>query len=119
MGATSARWPARSSSVAPRCRRAAAIKTRAKCSRPETLSDLIFPPGRPPQVERHGDLIAVPIPGLTMLRPEDTARIASDLIGSKEQILKTLQQEGACDLSYSLPERARFRVNVFRQRGSF
>ena len=83
------------------------------------ISDLIFSPGRPPQVERHGDLIPVSIPDLALLRPEDTARIASDLIGGKEQLLRTLQQDGACDLSYSLPERARFRVNVFRQRGSF
>jgi len=35
------------------------------------------------------------------------------------QALQALQQQGACDLSYSLPERSRFRVNVFRQRGSF
>jgi twitching motility protein PilT len=53
------------------------------------------------------------------LKPEHTARIASDLIGSKEQTLRTLQQEGACDLSFSLPARVRFRANVFRQRGSF
>ena len=83
------------------------------------ISDLIFSPGRAPQVERHGDLTPVVIPDLPMLRPEDTARVASDLIGGKEQVLRTLQQEGACDLSYSLPERARFRVNIFRQRGSF
>ena len=83
------------------------------------ISDLIFSPGRAPQVERHGDLKPVAIPDLPVLRPEDTARVASDLIGGKEQVLRTLQQEGACDLSYSLPERARFRVNIFRQRGSF
>ncbi len=83
------------------------------------ISDLIFSPGRPPQVERHGDLKPVAIPDLPVLRPEDTARVAADLIGGKEQVLRTLQQDGACDLSYSLPERARFRVNIFRQRGSF
>lgn len=83
------------------------------------ISDLIFSPGRPPQVERHGDLAGVPIPDLTLLKPEDTARIASDLIGGNEHALRTLQAEGACDLSYSMPPRARFRVNVFRQRGTF
>ena len=83
------------------------------------ISDLIFSPGRAPQVERHGDLTPVAIPDLPVLRPEDTARVAGDLIGGKEQALRTLQQEGAVDLSYSLPERARFRVNIFRQRGSF
>lgn len=83
------------------------------------ISDLIFSPGRPPQVERHSELTAVAIPDLAVLGPEDTARVASDLIGGKEQVLRTLQSEGAADLSYSLPERARFRVNIFRQRGSF
>jgi twitching motility protein PilT len=83
------------------------------------ISDLIFSPGRPPQVEQHGELTAVAIEGLRELQPEDTARVARDLINGNEQALTTLQQHGACDLSYSQPERARFRVNVFRQRGTF
>jgi twitching motility protein PilT len=83
------------------------------------ISDLIFSPGRPPQVERHGDLAPVTIPGLSLLRPEDTARIARDLIGGNPQVLRALKDQGACDLSYSLPERSRFRVNVFRQRGTY
>ena len=83
------------------------------------ISDLIFSPGRPPQVERHGDLTGVAIPDLPLLKPEDTARVARDLIGGNEHALRTLQAEGACDLSYSMPPRARFRVNVFRQRGTY
>jgi twitching motility protein PilT len=83
------------------------------------ISDLVFSPGRPPQVERFGQLETVPVPGLTVLRPEDTAALASDLIGSNDLILRTLQEQGACDLSYAIPELSRFRVNVFRQRGSF
>jgi twitching motility protein PilT len=83
------------------------------------ISDLIFSPGRPPQVERHGELTPVLVTGLPMLSAEDTVRITHDLIGSNQQALQTLQVEGACDLSYSLPERARFRVNCFRQRGSY
>jgi Tfp pilus assembly pilus retraction ATPase PilT len=47
------------------------------------------------------------------------ARIAADLIAGNTQALRTLKQQGACDLSYSLPERSRFRVNVFRQRGTY
>jgi twitching motility protein PilT len=85
----------------------------------EGISDLIFSPGRPPQVEKYGQLVAVPVDGLGTLKPEDTARIASDLIGGKEQVLRTLTEAGACDLSYALPGLSRFRVNVFRQRGSF
>lgn len=83
------------------------------------ISDLIFSPGRPPQVEKHGDLVAVALPDLPMLRPEDTARVAGDLISGNEQAVRSLKEHGACDLSYSLPERCRFRVNVFRQRGSY
>jgi twitching motility protein PilT len=83
------------------------------------ISDLVFSPGRPPQVERFGQLETVPVPGLTVLRPEDTAALASDLIGSNDLILRTLQEQGACDLSYAIPELSRFRVNVFRQRGTF
>jgi len=83
------------------------------------ISDLVFSPGRPPQVEKHGELVAVAVPELPLLRPEDTARVAADLIGSNAQALSSLKDQGSCDLSYSLADTARFRVNVFRQRGSF
>jgi twitching motility protein PilT len=83
------------------------------------ISDLVFSPGRPPQVEKHGHLVGVEIPEMPVLRPEDTARIASDLIGANAQAQRSLQEQGSSDLSYSLPDVARFRVNVFRQRGSF
>jgi twitching motility protein PilT len=83
------------------------------------ISDLIFSPGRPPQVEQHGELSAVEIKALPVLHPADTARLARDIIGDNRTALHALQEQGACDLSYSLPERARFRVNIFRQRGSF
>jgi twitching motility protein PilT len=83
------------------------------------ISDLIFSPGRPPQVERHGDLTPVAIPDLTTLHAADTARVARDLIGGNPKALDTLREQGACDFAYSLPQRSRFRVNVFRQRGTF
>ena len=40
------------------------------------ISDLIFSPGRPPQVERHGELCRSPMAELPVLRPEDTGGIA-------------------------------------------
>src|SRR5687767_8322927 len=82
------------------------------------VSDLIFSPGRPAQVEEHGELVAVPLPNTPFLRPDDTARIAQDLIDSNEQARHSLKEQGACDLSYSQPDCGRFRVNVFKQRGS-
>jgi twitching motility protein PilT len=83
------------------------------------ISDLVFSPGRPPQVEKHGELVSIAVPGLDVLGPEDTARVAADLIGANAQALRTLKEQGSCDLSFSAPEVARFRVNIFRQRGSF
>jgi len=82
------------------------------------VSDLIFSPGRPAQVEKHGELVGVPLPDMPLLRSEETARIATDLIGRNEQALHSLKEQGACDLSYSLPDVGRFRVNIFKQRGS-
>jgi twitching motility protein PilT len=83
------------------------------------ISDLLFSNGRPPQVEKHGELTPVIVPGLPMLGALDTARIARDLMSRNEQALRTLREQGAADLSYYLPGRARFRVNVFRQRNTY
>jgi hypothetical protein len=38
------------------------------------ISDLVFSPGRPPQVEKSGELVAVNVPQLPLLRAEDTSR---------------------------------------------
>src|SRR5271157_878295 len=84
----------------------------------EKVSDLIFSPGRPPQVEIHGQLTAVEMAGVGTLSADDTRRIAADLIGTNKQAINTLREQGSCDVSYGLPGTARFRVNVFIQRGS-
>jgi len=81
-------------------------------------SDLIFSPGRAPQIETSGQLVQLNIPGVGRLSSEDTARIAADLIGRNAHAVDKLKQEGSCDISYSLPKISRFRVNVFTQRGS-
>jgi twitching motility protein PilT len=83
------------------------------------VSDLIFSPGRTPQVEVNGQLKEVNIAGVGKLLPDATRRIAADLIGRNELVAGKLEKEGSTDLSYSLPGVARFRVNVFRQRGSY
>jgi twitching motility protein PilT len=84
----------------------------------ERVSDLIFSPGRPPQIEVLGELIPVTAPGLRAMTADDTRRIASDLIGNNKQAITSLREQGSCDISYGLPGLARFRVNVFIQRGS-
>ena len=82
------------------------------------VSDLIFSPGSLPLVEVSGQLVPVKIQGLQALGPDDTWRIAEELMSGNKQAAAALQQQGSCDLSYSLPGQCRFRVNVFVQRGS-
>lgn len=83
------------------------------------VSDLILSPGSLPHVEVSGQLAPVKIPALQTLAPEDTRRISVELIGSNKQATAALQEQGACDISYSLPGQCRFRVNIFMQRGSY
>src|SRR5258708_12763647 len=79
----------------------------------DKISDLIFSPGRPPQVQVYGQLIAVQVPGIATLTPDDTRHIAADLIGDNKQAVATLREHGTCDLSYGLSGVARFRPNIF------
>lgn len=81
-------------------------------------SDLIFSPGRAPQVEVNGQLVQLKIPRVGILNSEDTARIAADLIGRNGDAVRKLREQGSCDVSYGLPRVSRFRVNIFTQRGS-
>ena len=82
------------------------------------VSDLIFSPGRKLQVQVNDALVTVERPGLSFLSADDTRRIASDLIGNNKPAIGMLREQGYCDVSYALPGLARFRVNVFIQRGS-
>lgn len=84
----------------------------------DKISDLIFSPGRPPQVELIGKLTPVALPGMEMLTPAHTAAIAKALIGSNKQAEESLEKYGSADLSFSLTGLSRFRVNIFKQRGS-
>ncbi len=82
------------------------------------ISDLIFSPGRVPQVQVHGQLLTLQGPEVRPLHADDTRRIASDLIGNNKGAITLLREQGSCDVSYAIAGRARFRVNVFIQRGS-
>jgi len=86
----------------------------------DQVSDLVFSPGRPPQVEIHGQLVPIQAKAKSVhpLTADDTRRIAADLIGNNKQAITMLREQGSCDVSYGLPGVARFRVNVFIQRGS-
>jgi twitching motility protein PilT len=82
------------------------------------VSDLLFSPGRKLQVQVNDALVTVERPGLSCLTADDTRRIASELIGNNKPAIGMLREQGFCDVSYALPGLARFRVNVFIQRGS-
>jgi twitching motility protein PilT len=82
------------------------------------VSDLIFSPGRAPQIEVSGQLVELKYKGLECLSAADTKSIAYDIMGENEHPLRKLDQDGAADLSYGIPGVGRFRVNIFRQRGS-
>jgi twitching motility protein PilT len=82
------------------------------------VSDLIFSPGRAPQIEVSGQLVELKYKGLECLSAADTKSIAYDVMGENEHPLRKLDQDGSADLSYGLPGVGRFRVNIFRQRGS-
>jgi len=84
----------------------------------DKVSDLIFSPGRPPQIELSGRLVPVPISGLEKLTPAHTAGIAKLIIGNNQSAADSLEKTGSADLSFSAPGDARFRVNIFKQRGS-
>src|SRR5215210_304286 len=84
----------------------------------DKVSDLIFSPGRPPQIELAGKLVPVRIAGLEKLTPAHTAGIAKLIIGNQQTAVDSLEKTGSADLSFSVPGDARFRVNIFRQRGT-
>src|SRR5215211_5312622 len=84
----------------------------------DKVSDLIFSPGRPPQVELAGKLVPVRVPGLEKLTPAHTAGIAKLIIGNQQAAVESLEKTGSADLSFSVPGDARFRVNIFKQRGT-
>ena len=82
------------------------------------VSDLMFSPGRKFQLQVNGKFVPVTMPGARVLTADDTRRIASDLIGDNKSAVAMLREQGYCDISYAIAGLARFRVNIFIQRGS-
>jgi twitching motility protein PilT len=85
----------------------------------DRVSDLNFSVGRPPQVEVDGQLVAVNFPGLPRLTPFQTEMIAMHMLRGDRELTRTLVSNGSVDLSYSIPQKTRFRVNIFSQRGTY
>ena len=86
----------------------------------DNVSDLNITVDRPLQVESSGELVGVPVhPAIESLTPFQTEVFALNLINSDRRLCQALVEQGSCDASYSLPGKARFRVNIFAQRGSY
>jgi len=84
----------------------------------KNVSDLNLTVGKPFQVESDGELISVKMrPNLKELTPFQTEIFALNLINNDRRLTENLLSQGSCDLSYSLPGKARFRVNIFSQSG--
>lgn len=85
----------------------------------DKISDLNFSVGQFPQVEVNGKLTPVQPLGMQKLTPYQTEIIAMTLLQGHPDVAQRLARTGTADLSYSLPSRARFRVNIFQQRGVY
>jgi len=95
------------------------IMTTMLASQPE-VSDLNFTSDRPPQVESYGELKPVVLdPPIERLTPFQIEVIAMNIIGENLWQIEDLLRHGSCDTSYALGDKARFRVNVFSQRGNY
>ena len=88
-------------------------------SQPE-VSDLLFTVGKPLQVESFGELKPVAYtPNIERLTPFQTEMIALNLMGDNQWQISDLLRRGSCDAAYTLGDRARFRINIFSQRGNY
>ena len=84
------------------------------------ISDLNITVGKACQVESSGQLMAVPIdPPIEKLTPFQAEILALNLVNSDRRLTEILISQGSCDCSYFLVGKARFRVNIFSQRGNY
>ncbi len=84
------------------------------------ISDCLLTVDKPFQVEAAGVLVPVELdPPFEKLTPFQTETFALNLVNQDRRLMDMLIEEGSCDLSYELPGIARFRVNIFSQRGQY
>jgi twitching motility protein PilT len=92
----------------------------AVASLKKDISDLNFTVSKPLQVEYTGQLYPVQLnPPIENLTPFQTEMVALNIIGGNYRLTEDLLRTGSCDASYTLADLARFRVNIFSQRGNY
>jgi twitching motility protein PilT len=86
----------------------------------DNVSDLNITVDKPFQVESDGQLMPVVLdPPIHRLTPFQTEIFSLNLIDGDRRLTRTLLSEGSCDISYQLAGKARFRVNIFSQKGCY
>lgn len=86
----------------------------------DNVSDLNMTVDKPFQVEASGQLMPVPLtPTVERITPFQSEIFALNLIDGDRRLTRTLLEEGSCDSSYQLAGKARFRVNIFSQKGCY
>jgi twitching motility protein PilT len=85
----------------------------------ENVSDLNFSSGQTPQVEINGTLYSTTPLGMGRLTAFQTEMIAMSILRDNPDASAQLAKSRTADLSYALPGKCRFRVNIFQQRNSF
>ena len=84
------------------------------------VSDLNFTIGKPLQIESVGQLQVVDCdPHIARLTPFQNETIALNLLGENQWHIEDLLTKGSCDSAYTVADKARFRINIFSQRGNF
>jgi twitching motility protein PilT len=83
------------------------------------ISDLNFSCGQKPQVEINGKLHSATPLGIGRLSAYQTEMIAMAILRDNAEAAVQLAKNRTADLSYALPGKCRFRVNIFQQRNSY
>src|ERR687895_50071 len=76
-------------------------------------SDLHLTAGSPPMIRHHGKLHALDYPRLT---PQTTREVIYSILTNDQR--QRLETDWQIDLAYSIPGKARFRVNAYMQRAA-
>lgn len=77
-------------------------------------SDIHITVGMPPILRINGELVKLDCP---ILKPDDTKRLTDEIL--TEKMIEKLEEKGEIDVSFSSPGQSRYRVNAFKQRGSY
>ena len=80
----------------------------------KNASDLHLTVGRPPTVRSNGELVYLSSEDLTAEHTEQYAKAITS-----EDHMKRVQKSGSADFGFAYLDKARFRVNVYKQKGSY